>query len=59
MVQGAFNTGTDRIELYTESYAKDYNVNKSIAISPDTQLRGFLKLFRKFINYNYTLGLLL
>lgn len=34
MVQGAFNTGTDRIELYTESYAKNYNVNKSIAISP-------------------------
>ena len=22
MVQGAFDTGTDRIELYTESYAK-------------------------------------
>lgn len=34
MVQGAFNTGTDRIELYTESYAKNYNVNKSLAISP-------------------------
>ena len=34
MVQGALETGTDRIELYTESYAKNYHINKSSAILP-------------------------
>lgn len=28
MIEGAKATGTDRIELYTESYAKDYTVNR-------------------------------
>lgn len=32
MVEGAANTGTDRIELYTESYAKTYTENKEKAI---------------------------
>lgn len=34
MVEGAKETGTDRIELYTESYAKDYFVNREEAIKP-------------------------
>jgi len=34
MIRKAFETGTDRIELYTESYAKDYPVNKEMAIKP-------------------------
>lgn len=35
MVEGAAKTGTDRIELYTESYAKGYaNGNKEDAIAP-------------------------
>ena len=34
MVQGALETGTDRIELYTESYAKNYHIDKSSAILP-------------------------
>jgi pyridoxine 5-phosphate synthase len=34
MVEGAAETGTDRIELYTESYAKQYNHNKEAAIVP-------------------------
>ena len=35
MVEGAAATGTDRIELYTESYAKEYTTgNKSTAIEP-------------------------
>ncbi len=34
MVEGAKKTGTDRIELYTESYARDYVSNKEVAISP-------------------------
>jgi pyridoxine 5-phosphate synthase len=34
MVEHAWDTGTDRIELYTESYAKDYPVNREKAIKP-------------------------
>jgi pyridoxine 5-phosphate synthase len=34
MVEGAKETGTDRIELYTESYASDYAKNKEKAIKP-------------------------
>jgi pyridoxine 5-phosphate synthase len=35
MVEGAAATGTDRIELYTESYAKEYAAgNKEAAIKP-------------------------
>jgi pyridoxine 5-phosphate synthase len=32
MLEGAKATGTDRIELYTESYAHQYQTNKEIAI---------------------------
>lgn len=32
MVEGAAETGTDRIELYTESYAHDYVKNRETAI---------------------------
>jgi pyridoxine 5-phosphate synthase len=34
MVAGAKETGTDRIELYTESYAANYNKDKEAAIRP-------------------------
>ena len=34
MVEGAAAIGTDRIELYTESYAKEYSGNKEEAIAP-------------------------
>jgi pyridoxine 5-phosphate synthase len=34
MVEGAAETGTDRIELYTESYAKNFHANKQAAIAP-------------------------
>ncbi|HTQ65685.1 MAG TPA: pyridoxine 5'-phosphate synthase [Puia sp.] len=34
MVEGAAKTGTDRIELYTEAYAKNYHENKEKAIAP-------------------------
>jgi pyridoxine 5-phosphate synthase len=34
MVEGALATGTDRIELYTEDYAKNYHLNKEKAIAP-------------------------
>jgi pyridoxine 5-phosphate synthase len=34
MVQNAMETGTDRIELYTESYAREYPIGKEAAIRP-------------------------
>ncbi|MDF4202060.1 pyridoxine 5'-phosphate synthase [Maribacter sp. SA7] len=34
MIDGAKAIGTDRIELYTESYATDYEKNKEVAIKP-------------------------
>lgn len=34
MVEGALATGTDRIELYTEDYAKNYLQNREKAIAP-------------------------
>ena len=34
MVEGAVETGTDRIELYTEAYASGYHQNKEEAIAP-------------------------
>ena len=34
MIEGALATGTDRIELYTEAYAREYNLDKEKAIAP-------------------------
>lgn len=34
MVEGAAQTGTDRIELYTEAYARLYHENREIAVKP-------------------------
>ncbi|MDJ1501899.1 pyridoxine 5'-phosphate synthase [Xanthocytophaga agilis] len=34
MVEGASHTGTDRIELYTESYATHYQLNREEAVLP-------------------------
>jgi pyridoxine 5-phosphate synthase len=34
MIESAAKTGADRIELYTEAYAKDYLLNKELAIKP-------------------------
>lgn len=34
MVEGAVKTGADRIELYTEPYAREFHVSKNVAIKP-------------------------
>lgn len=34
MVEGALATGTDRIELYTESFAKQFGTDKAAAVAP-------------------------
>ena len=34
MIRAAVETGTDRVELYTESYARQYPINRAEAIQP-------------------------
>jgi len=34
MIEYAAKTGTDRVELYTEDYARNYNISKEAAIEP-------------------------
>ena len=34
MVAAAYDTGTDRVELYTEAYAKEYRKDRNTAIAP-------------------------
>ena len=49
MVEGAKEINTDRIELYTESYAKQYSVNKEVAIKPFKEAAA--------LAYKYNIGL--
>lgn len=37
MAEAAARTGTDRVELYTEAYARDYSGNREKAIAPFTE----------------------
>ncbi|KAA3621743.1 MAG: pyridoxine 5'-phosphate synthase [Flavobacterium sp.] len=37
MIEGAANTGTDRIELYTEAYAHQYSLGNKEAVKPYTE----------------------
>lgn len=34
MIEGALSTGTDRVELYTEAYAKEFSKDPNAAIAP-------------------------
>ncbi len=34
MIEGALHTGTDRVELYTESFAHHFSINKESAVAP-------------------------
>jgi len=34
MVQGAAAAGADRVELYTEPYAREYKINRDLAVKP-------------------------
>jgi pyridoxine 5-phosphate synthase len=40
MVAGAVETGVDRIELYTESYATGYDTNRQAAVAPYVEAAG-------------------
>ncbi|SDL59909.1 pyridoxine 5'-phosphate synthase [Chryseobacterium taihuense] len=57
MVKFAAETGTDRIELYTEAYAKSYSVNKEQAISPYVETAEKAAEFGLGINAGHDLSL--
>jgi pyridoxine 5-phosphate synthase len=57
MVEAAALTGTDRIELYTEAYAKNYFVNKELAIAPYIQAARTAQQVSLGINAGHDLDL--
>lgn len=57
MIRGAKEVGTDRIELYTESYATDYELNKEKAIQPFIEAAKSAKELGLGINAGHDLSL--
>jgi len=57
MVRGAKETGTDRIELYTESYAANYKADREKAIKPFVEAARLAKELQLEINAGHDLDL--
>jgi len=57
MIEGAKETGTDRIELYTESYAANFSKNKEKAIKPFIQAATLANKLQLGINAGHDLSL--
>jgi pyridoxine 5-phosphate synthase len=57
MVEGAKDTGTDRIELYTESYARDFSISKENAIKPFVEAAKKANELKIGINAGHDLNL--
>ncbi len=57
MIEGAKNTGTDRIELYTESYAHHYSMQKEKAIAPFIEAAQKAKELNIGLNAGHDLSL--
>lgn len=57
MIEGAKETGTDRIELYTESYARDYSMNHQKAVEPYTHAAKLANQLTLGINAGHDLNL--
>ena len=57
MVEGAAETGADRIELYTEGYAKQYPNDKAAAIAPYIKAAEAANKFGLGINAGHDLDL--
>lgn len=57
MVEGAASTGTDRIELYTEAYAQNFQQNKTAAIQPYQDAAILAKQFGLGLNAGHDLDL--
>ena len=57
MVEGAKATGTDRIELYTESYAAEFSHSKEAAIAPFIEAAKLAKNIGLGLNAGHDLNL--
>ena len=57
MVEGAAKTGADRIELYTEPYAREYLINPEIAVKPYVESARVAKALNLGINAGHDLDL--
>jgi len=57
MIEGAALTGTDRIELYTEAYAKNFSFNKEKAIQPYIHAATLAKQLQLKLNAGHDLDL--
>lgn len=57
MVEGAAQTGTDRIELYTETYAKAYSEGNKNGVKPFTEAAEMAKEVGLGINAGHDLSL--
>jgi pyridoxine 5-phosphate synthase len=57
MIEGAVHTGTQRIELYTEWYAKNYAQDKNKAIAPFVKAAERAKLLMLELNAGHDLSL--
>ncbi len=57
MIEGAAETGTDRIELYTEEFAKQYSLGNKEAIKPYTECAILANKLNVGINAGHDLSL--
>lgn len=57
MIEGAAETGTDRIELYTEEFAKQYSMGNKEAIKPYTDCAVLASKLNLGINAGHDLSL--
>jgi pyridoxine 5-phosphate synthase len=57
MIDGAKETGTNRIELYTEAYAKEYPENPKMAVAPYSQAATHANKIGLGINAGHDLSL--
>lgn len=57
MIEGAIKTGTDRIELYTEEFAKQYDLGNYKAIEPYVKAAELANSLRLGINAGHDLNL--
>ena len=58
MVEGAARIGTDRVELYTESYAHEFLVNKSVAVKPYVESARVAQIAGLEVNAGHDLDLI-
>ena len=57
MIEGAVATGTDRIELYTEAYARNYAADKALAVAPYREAAQLAQQLGLGVNAGHDLSL--